>query len=60
MAERRLGEDWKPPQDLSVFVGRSRAAKAITTPLEVEHILELVRAIPDGRWRVAFQLMAAY
>ncbi len=60
LAERRLGEDWEPPQDLAVFVGRSRAAKAITTPLEVEHILALVRAIPDARWRFAFQLMAAY
>lgn len=39
VAERRLGEDWEPPQDLAVFAGRSRAAKAITTPLEVEHIL---------------------
>ena len=60
VADRRLGEDWEPPQDLAVFVGRSRAAKAITTPLEVEHILALVRAIPDARWRFAFQLMAAY
>lgn len=60
VAERRLGEDWEPPQDLAVFVGRSRAAKAITTPLEVEHILALVQAIPDARWRFAFQLMAAY
>ncbi|CAK6691653.1 hypothetical protein BBFGKLBO_01076 [Synechococcus sp. CBW1107] len=60
VAERRLGEDWEPPQDLTVFVGRSRAAKSITTPLEVEHILALVRAIPDARWRFAFQLMAAY
>ena len=60
VAERRLGEDWEPPQDLAVFVGRSHAAKAITTPLEVEHILALVRAIEDARWRFAFQLMAAY
>jgi integrase len=60
VADRRLGEDWEPPQDLAVFVGRSRAAKAITTPLEVEHILALVRAISDARWRFAFQLMAAY
>ena len=60
VAERRLGEDWEPAQGLVVFVGRSRAAKAITTPLEVEHILTLVRAIPDARWRFAFQLMAAY
>lgn len=47
VAERRLGEDWEPPQDLAVFVGRSRAAKAITTPLEVERLF-------------AFQLMATY
>jgi hypothetical protein len=60
VAERRLGEDWEPPQDLAVFVGRSRAANAITTSLEVEHLLALVKAIPDSRWRFAFQLMAAY
>ena len=60
VAEQRLGEDWEPPQDLAVFVGRSRAVKSITTPLEVQHILALVRAIPDVRWRFAFQLMAAY
>ncbi|MEB3209237.1 MAG: hypothetical protein VKK63_10020 [Synechococcus sp.] len=60
VAERRLGEDWEPPQNLAVFVGRSRAAKAITTPLEVEYPLSLVKAIPDSRWRFAFQLMATY
>ena len=41
-------------------MGRSRSAKAVTTPLEVGHILALVRALPDLRWRLAFQLMAAY
>jgi len=51
---------WEPPTDLSPFVGRSRSAKAVTTPLEVGHILALVRALPDPRWRLAFQLMAAY
>jgi integrase len=51
---------WEPPTDLSPFVGRSRSAKAVTTPLEVSHILALVRALPDPRWRLAFQLMAAY
>jgi integrase len=51
---------WEPPTDLSPFVGRSRSAKAVTTPLEVDHILALVRALPDPRWRLAFQLMAAY
>ncbi|MCP9915363.1 hypothetical protein [Cyanobium sp. ATX 6F1] len=60
VGDHRLGEDWEPPQDLAPFVGRSRAPRAITTPLEVEHILALVLAIPDLRWRFAFQLMAAY
>jgi hypothetical protein len=60
VAERWLGEEWEPPQDLAPFMGRSRAPKAITTPLEVEYILALVQAIPDSRWRFAFQLMAAY
>jgi integrase len=60
IAERRLGEEWEPPQDLTLYVGRSRTPKTITTPLEVEHILALVQAIPDPRWRFAFQLMAAY
>ncbi|PZU97233.1 MAG: hypothetical protein DCF24_12580 [Cyanobium sp.] len=54
------GGAWEPPQDLAMFVGRSRAAKAITTSLEVEHILAMVQAIPDPRWRFAFQLMAVY
>ena len=54
------GTHWEPPTDLSPFVGRSRSAKAVTTPLEVGHILALVRALPDPRWRLAFQLMAAY
>jgi integrase len=51
---------WEPPTDLSPFVGRSRSAKAVTTPLEVSHVIALVRALPDPRWRLAFQLMAAY
>ena len=49
----------EPPTDLSPFVGRSRSAKAVTTPMEVDHILALVRALPDPRWRLAFQLMGA-
>ena len=60
VTERQLAKEWDPPKDLAVFVGRSRVAKAITTPLEVEHIIALAQAIPDDRWRFAFQLMAAY
>ena len=55
-----LTPEWAPPLDLDPYVGRKRAAKTITTPMEVKHILELVDAIPDARWRFAFQLLAAY
>ena len=55
-----LALEWAPPLDLDPFVGRKREAKTITTPVEVQHILELVDAIPDARWRFAFQLLAAY
>lgn len=55
-----LPSEWAPPLDLDPYVGRKRSARTITTPLEVQHILELVDAIPDTRWRFAFQLLAAY
>jgi integrase len=55
-----LDAAWAPPLELDPFVGRKREAKAITTPMEVRHILELVEAIPDPRWRFAFQLLVAY
>ena len=55
-----LPMEWVPPLDLDPFVGRKREGRSITTPLEVKHILELVDAIPDARWRFAFQLLAAY
>ena len=60
VATGHLGATWEPPRDLRPFVGRSRAARAITTPLAVEHILALLDAIPHAHWRLAFQLMAAY
>jgi integrase len=55
-----LDAAWAPPLELEPFVGRKREAKAITTPMEVRHILELVESIPDPRWRFAFQLLVAY
>ena len=55
-----LSPEWAPPLDLDPFVGRKRSAKSITTPIEVRHIQELVDAVPDDRWRFAFQLLAAY
>jgi len=56
----RLPSSWAPPLDLSIYVGRKREERGITTPIEVSHVLDLVEAIPDPRWRLAFQLMAAY
>jgi len=51
---------WSPPLDLSPYVGRKRVEVSRTTPIEVPHILEMVDNIPDPRWRLAFQLMAAF
>ena len=56
----RLPAEWAPPLDLSPYVGRRRESAAITTPLTVDEILALVEAIPDPKWRYAFQLLAAY
>jgi integrase len=56
----RLPSSWSPPLDLSIYVGRKRDERGVTTPIDVAHVLGLVEAIPDLRWRLAFQLMAAY
>ena len=56
----RLPSSWAPPLDLSIYVGRKREERGITTPIEASHVLDLAEAIPDPRWRLAFQLMAAY
>jgi len=56
----RLPSSWAPPLDLSVYVGRKRDERGVTTPIDVSHVLDLVEAISDPRWRLAFQLMAAY
>ena len=55
-----LPSSWAPPLDLSVYVGRKHEERGITTPIDVIPVLGLVEAIPDPRWRLAFQLMAAY
>lgn len=56
----RLPGEWAPPLDLSPYVGRKREAAAITTPMAVGDILDLVEAMPDPRWQLAFKLLAAY
>lgn len=56
----RLPSSWAPPLDLSIYVGRKREERGVTTPIDVSHVLDLVKAISDPRWRLAFQLMAAY
>jgi integrase len=58
--EEWLPDCWAPPLDLTPYVGRKRAELNPTTPMEVPHILEMVEDIPDPRWQLAFQLMAAY
>lgn len=55
-----LPKCWAPPLDLGPYVGRKRAEVNRTTPIEVDHIFEMVAAIPDARWQLAFQLIAAY
>lgn len=56
----RLPGEWAPPLELAPYVGRKRSAPAPTTPMEVPHIQEMAAAIPDDRWQLAFQLVAAY
>ncbi|MEY3930406.1 MAG: hypothetical protein RLZZ516_2116 [Cyanobacteriota bacterium] len=56
----RIPDCWAPPLDLSPYVGRKRVEINRTTPIEVRHILEMVDDIPDPRWRLAFQLVAAF
>lgn len=55
-----IADSWAPPLDLRPYVGRKRTEISRTTPIEVRHILAMVDAIPDPRWRMAFQLVAAY
>jgi integrase len=56
----RLPSSWAPPLNISIYVGRKREERGITTPIEASHVVSLADAITDERWRLAFQLMAAY
>ena len=60
MSEGLLPAQWAPPPDLASTIGRSRESKTVTTPIGVEDILAMVKAIPDPRWRLAFQLINAF
>jgi len=60
VSEGLLPAHWAPPPDLASTIGRSRESKTITTPIGVEHILAMIQAIPDPRWRLAFQLINAF
>jgi integrase len=55
-----LSQDWSPPQDLGPYIGRARHQRTVTTPMALEHILAMVQAMPDPRWRLCFQMIAAY
>ena len=37
------------------WLGCQRESKTVTPPIGVEDILAMVEAIPDPRWRLAFQ-----
>jgi integrase len=60
VSEGLLPAQWAPPPDLASTIGRSRESKTVTTPIGVEDILAMVKAIPDPRWRLAFQLINAF
>jgi integrase len=60
VSEGLLSAHWAPLPDLTSTIGRSRESKTITTPIGVEDILAMVQAIPDPRWRLAFQLINAF
>jgi hypothetical protein len=60
VSEGLLRAHWAPPPDLASTIGRSRESKTITTPIGVEDILAMVKAIPDPRWCLAFQLINAF
>ena len=60
VSQKLLPAQWAPAPDLSTIIGRSRESRAVTTPIAVPDILEMVQAIPDPRWRFAFQLLCAF
>ena len=60
VSQKALPAQWAPPPDLSTIIGRSRESRAVTTPIAVPVILAMVQAIPDPRWRFAFQLLSAF
>lgn len=60
VSQELLPAQWSPPADLSAIIGRSREAKAVTTPIAVADILTMVETIPDPRWRLTFQLISAF
>jgi len=60
ISQKLLPVQWAPPPDLSTIIGRSRESRVVTTPIAVPDILAIVQAIPDPRWRLAFQLLSAF
>lgn len=54
-------EPWRPPQDLSSFIGKSKGASSSDgTPITDEQLIRLLGGIPDVRWRMAVALCAVY
>jgi integrase len=54
-------EPWRPPDNLSSFIGKTkREASSDGTPIQDEQLIRLLAGIPDHRWRMAVGLCAVY
>ncbi len=54
-------EPWRPPDNLSSFIGKVKGeASSDGTPIQDEQLIRLLAGIPDHRWRMAVGLCAVY
>lgn len=54
-------EAWRPPPDLSSFIGKAKGAGSDDgTPIHDAQLIRLLGGIPDPRWRMAVGLCAVY
>jgi integrase len=54
-------EAWRPPENLSSFIGKSRRSGSEDgTPIQDAQLIRLLAGIPDQRWRMAVGLCAVF
>jgi integrase len=54
-------EPWRPPSDLSNFIGKAKGeASSDGTPIQDAQLIQLLAGIPDRRWWMAVGLCAVY